>query len=297
MASCRRYQLSVGASADDGDTERVCALLSAADRYAVARYVTEPLRRTAAYSRLLQSRLVRRHSHLPDNATLIVRHANVKPVVHRCSPCPRCALLTCEPIRYSISHDCGYVVAAVVEADEAHCGVSHPLPLIGIDITSARLPTRVRDVTEYVAAFVSVFTDDELRRIVSADDDDERAYRFALSWAAKESVLKAIGVGLAADVRSISITLSSSSSSCAYHLGVSLSSGAVCLATALCLHCAMRSYDWRLFYYDIEDFGISSKRTRDAVVVTAVATATADSRLTVSPLQIVTATDVRDDHL
>lgn len=86
-------------------------------------------------------------------------------------------------------------------ANESPGGVGTVLG-VGIDLVEVG---RIRTTLGRTAGFASrVYTEGERRR---ADKARDPAERYAVRWAAKEAVLKALGVGLAVPMRSIEVVL------------------------------------------------------------------------------------------
>lgn len=102
------------------------------------------------------------------------------------------------PVALSISHSGGRALAALVPA-----GGEGPAAVVGADVerVETRLSTFARDY----------FTPGELASLPEGDGP-ERDLAVTAIWSAKEAVLKALGLGLTVDTRSVGIDLSAGGS-------------------------------------------------------------------------------------
>lgn len=101
-----------------------------------------------------------------------------------------CALLAGKPVSVaiSLSHSAG----------KAICAITHSHAVLGCDLEQIE-PRSSAFVADYLTA------EEQLR--VSQASDAERDLLVTLFWSAKESTLKALGVGLRADTRSATVSL------------------------------------------------------------------------------------------
>ncbi len=102
------------------------------------------------------------------------------------------------PVSLSISHSGGRALAALVPS-----GGEGPAAAVGADVerVEPRLATFARDY----------FTAGELASL-PGDEGPERDLAVTAVWSAKEAVLKALGLGLTVDTRSVGIDLSAAAS-------------------------------------------------------------------------------------
>lgn len=123
---------------------------------------------------------------------------------------------------FNISHHGQFVVLAL-EAAVAHEGEGGQLPggpppylpLLGCDVTTCSLPPGADSVAEYFACMQSCFTHNEWSLIrgdtesgassseepTARQRDAAALMRFAWLWSLKESLIKAVGMGLSFDLQ------------------------------------------------------------------------------------------------
>jgi 4'-phosphopantetheinyl transferase len=96
------------------------------------------------------------------------------------------------PVAISISHAGGHALGGACWLDEEHAAAAS----IGLGVDLEQVSSRSQ-------AFVSDFFTDRERDWCAAADPEQRDVRVNLVWSAKEALLKALGVGLSADTRTV----------------------------------------------------------------------------------------------
>lgn len=135
------------------------------------------------------------------------------------------ALVDCPGLQFNLSHSGGMALIAIGRGFE-----------IGVDV---ELERAVPDALELAANY---FTPDELR-MLAALPADARDHAFLVGWTRKEAFLKALGLGITVDLRSVEVGLQNVERSVKYVLekqshslrilSVALKGGAV---AAIALH-------------------------------------------------------------
>ncbi|KAK4798004.1 hypothetical protein SAY86_030330 [Trapa natans] len=161
------------------------SLLPQHEHPSVLRFVRMEDRKRTLVSRLLQYGLVCELLGIPFEQVTIERTSEGKPYLEY-----GCGELREFPnFNFNTSHHGDYVLIA-----------SEPLCLVGLDIVSYKPPQK-ETIVEFIQNFTSYFSSSEWNSIMSADTSNEVLVEFYRYWCLKEAFVKAIGGGVAFDLR------------------------------------------------------------------------------------------------
>lgn len=179
------------------------SMLSAAECRRIAEFRFEEDQKRSLLSLLLQHSCIRSYLN-PKKAALIYEIARVvegKPFLKVAS----INYTPSSPRTDSIQHKLGTWNYNVSHHGHYVCIASHPHLLIGVDIVdlSTRSPKLASTANEYINMFTKVLHPREQQRLSQCASEEEKYTLFFIIWCLKESYIKAIGIGLGLDLKSM----------------------------------------------------------------------------------------------
>ncbi len=156
-------------------------MLTASEREKTALVASDAQRARLTLSRAWVRGILSRYLRLPAPDVTIRRSPKGKPQVVDDDQA--------EPLRFSVSHSADHMLVAVTRSDD-----------VGIDVERQ---TRLADIERIAARFFARGEHDALMGLPA----EERADAFFRAWVRKESVVKALGTGIAAAFDAFSVSL------------------------------------------------------------------------------------------